>query len=123
MIRHFPILILDDEEDICFLLGGFLKKHFNIVNSIHSIADLKKEDLSSYKIIFIDNNLPDGSGFNEIVNIKKENPNINIIAISAFDTILEREFAIEKGAKLFLGKPFSQEQILFVIEDIRKNEV
>ncbi len=123
MIRHFSILILDDEEDICFLLGGFLKKHFNVVHSIHTIAELKKEDLSNYKIIFIDNNLPDGSGFEEIEQIKKVNPQINVIAISAFDTLIEREFALEKGAKLFLGKPFSQEQILYVIENIRNNEV
>lgn len=123
MIRHYPILILDDEIDICFLLGGFLKKHFTKVTSIHNIASLNLEDLRNYNIIFIDNNLPDGSGFNEIARIKLKNSKIKIIAISAFDTISEKENALEKGADLFLGKPFSQEQILKVIENLRRNEV
>jgi len=123
MIRHFPILILDDEVDICFLLGGFLKKHFNVVKSIHTINALHLENLNDYKIIFIDNNLPDGSGFDEIEQIKKNNNHINIVAISAFDTLTEREYALSKGANLFLGKPFSQDQILSVIENIRKNEI
>ncbi len=123
MIRHYPILIIDDEVDICFLLGGFLKKHFNKVNSVHTIASLKKENINDYQIIFIDNNLPDGSGFEEIANIKKANNIIKIIAISAFDTPTEREYALEKGAELFLGKAFTQDQILSVIENIRKNEI
>ncbi len=120
MIRHYPILILDDEVDICFLLGGFLKKHFDIVNSIHSISSLNNENLEEYEIIFIDNNLPDGNGFDEIVKIKNEHHKIRVIAISAFDTPTEREYALSKGADIFLGKPFSQEQILSVIENISK---
>lgn len=123
MIRHYPILIVDDEVDICFLLGGFLKKHFTKVASIHNIASLNLENLNNYNIIFIDNNLPDGSGFNEISRIKIKNSKIKIIAISAFDTISERENALVKGADLFLGKPFSQEQILKVIENLRRNEI
>ncbi len=123
MIRHFTILILDDEIDICFLLGGFLKKHFTKVTSIHTISSLNSEDITNYNIIFIDNNLPDGSGFDEIERIKIKNKFIKIIAISAFDTINEKENALEKGADIFLGKPFSQEQILKVIENIRNNEI
>lgn len=123
MIRHYRILILDDEVDICFLLSGFLKKHFTNVISIHSIASLNAEDLNNFNIIFIDNNLPDGSGFDEIPRIKIKNKSIKIIAISAFDTISEKENALEKGADLFLGKPFSQLQILNVIENLRNNEI
>lgn len=123
MIRHYPILILDDEKDICFLLGGFLKKHFNKVESIHTISSLHKEDLKNYNIIFLDNNLGDGSGFDEIGYIRKKNDKIKIVAISAFDTVSERENALEKGADLFVGKPFSQDEILLVIQNIRNNEV
>lgn len=115
MNTDFPILILDDEIDICFLLTIFLKKKFSIVDSIHSISELKKTDITKYKIIFIDNNLSDGSGFDEIKYLRNKNSTLKIIAISAFDTLLEKNIAYEKGADIFLGKPFNQEAILNVV--------
>lgn len=120
MISHYPILILDDEKDICFLLGTFLKQHFNIVESINSIKELEAVDLTKYKIIFIDNNLLDGNGFDKIPDIIAQNNSIKVIAISAFDTATERDTAIEKGANLFLGKPFSREDIITVINKMKE---
>lgn len=120
MIRNFPILILDDEKDICFLLGTFLKKHFNIVESINSIKELDTLELNNYKIIFIDNNLLDGNGFDKIPEIKSKNSSIKVVAISAFDTKSERENAIAKGANLFLGKPFNQQDIINVINRMKE---
>lgn len=115
MNTDFPILILDDEIDICFLLTIFLKKKFSIVDSIHSISELKNTDITKYKIIFIDNNLSDGSGFDEIKCMRTKHSTLKIIAISAFDTLLEKNIAYEKGADVFLGKPFNQEAILNVV--------
>jgi DNA-binding response OmpR family regulator len=111
----YPILILDDEIDICFLLGIFLKKQFQKVDSIHSIHELQAINVLEYKIVFVDNNLSDGSGFDEIAKIKRINNSIKVIAISAFDTSKEKSIAIEKGADIFLGKPFNQEEILSVV--------
>lgn len=116
---EYPILILDDEIDICFLLSVFLKKQFQKVDSIHSIKDLGNVTLTDYRLIFIDNNLSDGSGFDEIFNIKKINKDIKVIAISAFDTSKEKMMAMEKGADIFLGKPFNQEEILSVVKRMK----
>lgn len=115
MKNDFSILILDDEKDICFLISVFLKKKFDIVDCIHSLQELNDVNIQHYNLIFIDNNLSDGSGFDEIQRIKKINKRIKIIAISAFDTNKEKEVALEKGADIFLGKPFSQENILEVV--------
>ncbi len=115
MNKDFSILILDDEKDICLLLSIFLKKKFERVVCIHSIQELKDTSLQHYNLIFIDNNLADGSGFDEIETIRKENEKIKIIAISAFDTSKEKEVALENGADIFLGKPFNQENILEVV--------
>lgn len=120
MISHYPILILDDEKDICFLLGTFLKQHFNIVESINSIRELESMDLSKYKIIFIDNNLLDGNGFDKIPDIITRNKSIKVVAISAFDTTTERNNALARGANLFLGKPFNQQDIISVINKMKE---
>ncbi len=123
MERVASILIVDDELDICFLLSGFLKKHYEKVDSVNSLSEYHKINLNEYDIIFLDNNLSDGSGFEEIQNIKTSHPKIKIVAISAFDTVSERMSAIEKGADLFLGKPFGQEEIINTINKFRKHEI
>lgn len=116
MDRKASILIVDDEVDICFLLSGFLKKHYPKVDSVNSLSEYYKIDLGLYDIVFLDNNLPDGSGFEEIQGIKNKYPQIKIVAISAFDTVAERRSAIEKGADIFLGKPFGQNEIKGTID-------
>lgn len=118
MIEDHTILIIDDEIDICFLLSNILKKKYKKVESIHSIKEIRITDFKKYDLIFIDNNLSDGSGFDEIQNILESNERIKVIAISAFDTLSEKNAALERGATIFIGKPFSQSLILNVTSEL-----
>jgi two-component system OmpR family response regulator len=115
-LKNKKILILDDEEDICFLLSNFLKNQYKEVNYANTISEFRSFDLNSIDVLIIDNNLPDGYGFDIILDIKSSKPEIKIIAISAFDANNERKYAIENGADLFLGKPFKFDDILQKIE-------
>ncbi len=115
-LKNKKILILDDEEDICFLLSNFLKNQFKEVNCANTISEFKSYDINSIDILIIDNNLPDGYGFDIIPSIKASKSDIKIIAISAFDANNERKYAMENGADLFLGKPFKFDDILQKIE-------
>lgn len=118
-MKNKKILILDDEEDICFLLSNFLKNKFKTVTCAYSIADFHIQNINDIDVMIIDNNLPDGFGFDIIPSIKKTKSNIKVIAISAFDANNERKYAIENGADLFLGKPFNFDDIVEKIELLR----
>ncbi len=115
----YTISIIDDEEDICFLLAGILKQEKHIVSVAHS---LKEAEILIRKVkptlVFLDNNLPDGLGVDFIEHLRKLLPGIKIIMISAFDGMQEREKAIEKGADSFIGKPFNKEHIQQVLQSI-----
>jgi len=115
-LKNKKILILDDEEDICFLLSNFLKNQFKEVLCASTITELHSHDLMNIDVIIIDNNLPDGFGFDIIPRIKSSKPELKVIAISAFDANNERKYAMENGADLFLGKPFKFQDILQKIE-------
>lgn len=118
-MKNKKILILDDEEDICFLLSNFLKNQFKAVACANSLADFNSKDLSDIDVMIVDNNLPDGFGFDIIPSIKKNKPSIKVIATSAFDANNERKYAIENGADLFLGKPFNFNDIIEKIDLLR----
>ncbi len=79
------VLIIDDEIDLCLLLKGyFLRKKYDVLIS-HNL----NEGLSALKqlnpdILFIDNNLPDGAGWDVVPGMANEHPGMFICLVSAF---------------------------------------
>ena len=105
-------LIVEDEIDICFLLTGILRKknlHTAYVNNIHDAKSMLITEHPS--IMFLDNNLPDGSGVDYIRVIKNSHPLMRIIMITADDTVANKNKALKAGADFFIGKPFTMDQI------------
>ena len=101
-------LIIDDELDTCLLLSGILRRNNLEPYCITTLSEIEKA-LEKYRpaIIFLDNNLPDGLGMHCIATIKMAYPKAKIVMITANDSITIRDMALEKGADLFLGKPFT----------------
>jgi len=114
-----PVLIIDDEVDICYLLKGILRVKDIEADYVTTLAEaeahLQKNDPS---VIFLDNRLPDGMGVDYIHRFKKEHPSASIIMITAYDTPPDREKAYKEGVDFFIGKPFNREIILKTIEKI-----
>jgi DNA-binding response OmpR family regulator len=115
-----PVLIIDDEKDICFLLGQVLSGKNYSVDMAHTLHDgLKKLEGRTYCILFLDIRLPDGSGLEALSQIRIQNPLMKIIMMSAYDGTHERKQAAEAGANLFLGKPLKHSLILDALQTIQ----
>ncbi len=113
------VLIIDDEIDICYLLSSILKQNNCQTQFVNNLADAIEElKNSSPLIVFLDNHLPDGLGIEFVDHIKENYPAIKIIMITAYDTIIERQHAISKGVDIFLGKPFTKENINTAMEKL-----
>ena len=69
-------------------------------------------------VLFLDINLPDGSGLESISKIKSLSLNTKIIMISAYDGLKERNIANEKGADFFIGKPFNKEIVWSAMNEV-----
>jgi two-component system OmpR family response regulator len=79
------VLIIDDEADFCLLIKNyFLKKNYEVHIS-HTLKD-GMDSLQSFKpdILFLDNNLPDGLGWEQTAYITQHFPNTRINLISAY---------------------------------------
>jgi two-component SAPR family response regulator len=78
------ILIIDDEADYCLLMRGFFKRKGYDVNIAPTLRE-GKDMLASWQpdILFLDNNLPDGNGWDSIEGIVEKNPQIRAYLISA----------------------------------------
>jgi DNA-binding NtrC family response regulator len=102
------ILIIDDEEDLCFLLKTYLKlKHNDVIIANTLVDGLNKIRSFHPDILFLDNNLPDGFGWNKAGEISEYNPDMKINLMTgqpAFDleacgekfTIIEKPLSYAK---------------------------
>lgn len=84
MLSNFKVQIIDDEEDLCFLLSKALQKSTAHVISSHTLEQ-GIEDFQNFKPdwLILDNNLPDGLGWENASKFFELSPAIKIIYISA----------------------------------------
>src|ERR1700749_1721784 len=85
MLREKKVLIIDDETDLCLLLKDyFTRKNYSVFLS-HSLTEGKLAIIDvTPDIIFLDNNLPDGTGWSIAPEIAAAYPNTFIMLFSAF---------------------------------------
>jgi DNA-binding response OmpR family regulator len=85
MVSSKKVLIIDDEVDFCFLLKTYLsKKNYKIclANTLNQGMQLLQSEKPD--IIFLDNNLPDGFGWDKIDFITSSLPDAQLNLISAY---------------------------------------
>jgi len=79
------VLIIDDEVDLCLLLKTYLNRRNYEVYYSHTL----KEGMSQFKqvepdILFLDNNLPDGIGWEKAAGLMEQYPELQVHLISAY---------------------------------------
>ncbi len=85
MVRSKKVLIIDDETDLCLLLKSYLtRKNYEVFLS-HTLEQGMQALAEVHpNILFLDNNLPDGTGWSVAAKIATEYPDTCINMISAF---------------------------------------
>lgn len=117
------ILIIDDERDLCHLLEKVLLRESFLVDCAHNLTDAGQKLLLHPMIIFLDNNLPDGSGLDYFHEHHKEFLRSVVILISADGHPSIKLRAIDEGINIFIEKPFSVKEIKEIIKSIcQQNE-
>jgi DNA-binding response OmpR family regulator len=101
------LLIIEDEASLQEMMAVSLKKDGYIVESAMDYAEaMEKLGVYSYDCVLLDINLPGGSGLDILEHIKKSGNRVNVIIISARDSIDDKVRGLELGADDYLAKPF-----------------
>lgn len=105
------LLIIDDECDIKLLYKSIVNRHFEFdvieADSIKAVQTSLKTNKPDY--VLLDLCLTDGDGFDVIPALKKANPDVKILVITAFNHCKEKQRALELGAVGLLAKPFEKD--------------
>jgi DNA-binding NtrC family response regulator len=79
------VVIIDDEEDLCKLMCNYLLDLNYDVHMAHTLTSgLHLTEQVKPDIIFLDNNLPDGLGWDKMPLFKQKFPTCKINLISAY---------------------------------------
>lgn len=101
------ILIIDDEVDFTYLLKRFFERKQCSVDIAHNLAEgIKKLDNTEPYYILLDNNLPDGLGWEKANHIVSKHPNSKLLLMSGAVTQLSNG-----EAYTILEKPFSLNEL------------
>jgi two-component system, sensor histidine kinase and response regulator len=106
------ILIIDDEEalrDGC--CQALEKSGYTVLTTGEGIEGIKIARENKPDIAFVDLKMPGISGMEIIEILSKDIPDIVLIMITGYATILSAVEAIQKGAYDYLPKPFSPDQL------------
>ena len=81
------VLIIDDEVDFCLIMKSFFERKnyeahlaYTLQKGLFLINDIKPD------FLFLDNNLPDGQGWQYVEQIVEKNPHLNVYLVSAHQT-------------------------------------
>lgn len=101
------ILIVEDEIGILNSMYSFLQKGEFVCEKAMTLFEAEDKFISySYDIVILDINLPDGSGFDFLKQIKKVKPETGVLIVSAKDSLDDKLTGLDLGADDYISKPF-----------------
>jgi len=114
------ILIVDDEKDLCNILTLFcVRKNFT-VSCAFTLQNAMTQLESLPRLMFLDNNLTDGSGLELIKQFKIRSPRTKIAFITASTNQTIRHEAFQRGADYFLAKPFHLQKVREILSGMQE---
>jgi two-component system, cell cycle response regulator len=114
--RKFKVLVADDEES----LRGIVKEILTDSGYLVDCAANGKEAMdlvrkNSYEVVVSDIRMPEMSGIELLEEIKKFNPNIQVIMMTSHASVETAIKAIRLGAYDYLTKPFEDLDIITTV--------
>jgi len=121
------ILIIDDEPQIRSMLKLMLERDgYEVIEAPDGVEGIKVYRQNPADLIITDLIMPNKDGIGMIIELKKEFPDVMIIAMSGGG--LNKPDGYLKGAKKLgaactLTKPIDREEMLKAVKDILKNSL
>jgi PAS domain S-box-containing protein len=110
------ILVVEDEEINWFYLYEILRKKTRPINAVSGAQALEMlKSNPDIEIVLMDIKLPDINGLELTRIIKSLNPEIKVIAQTAFALSGDREKALEAGCSEYISKPVNKDALLDLI--------
>ena len=116
---NYPILFVDDDQQILDVVATYLGRHGYSVDSINDgTLALEKIKQKEYAAVFTDLIMPEISGLDLLKAVKEISPNTEVIIVTGYGTIESAIEALKQGSYDYLQKPINFERLKILINRI-----
>ncbi len=118
------LLLVDDDQELCELMGQYLKSEgfeVNVANSAEQALPLL-QDTGSYDLLIFDIMMPGQSGLDLLQQVR---PRITtpVIMLTGRGEDIDRIIGLEMGADDYLGKPCNPRELVARIRAVLRRSV
>jgi two-component system response regulator HydG len=115
------ILVIEDDLTFSRILEGFLNKQGFKVRVAHKGSDgLQLFQSKGFDLVLLDYRLPDVTGMDVLVEIKKASPATQVIIMTSFSDIRTAVKAMQVGAFEYITKPVNPDELLMIVQQALK---
>ena len=118
-VRHYSILVVDDDKNICKMIEINLRKEkeydVEVANSGEACLKIIREQVPD--LIMLDIQMPGIDGIETLKRIRDEEPLIPVVMMSAHGTIEKAVQSMKLGAYDFITKPFASDRLLVTVRN------
>lgn len=116
------ILFVDDEESIRKAVGMTLRKTFQVTALGSGVEALERFRQIAPDIVLLDIGLPDMDGLDLLTAIKKEDPDVGIVMVTAISQARTIVDALKNGAHDYLVKPVNAQELQLTLHNVLENK-
>ena len=117
----FRILIADDEQVQREMLEGFLvKQGYGVGIAADGSQALEKFKGGAFDLVLTDYRMPGMDGIQLLKELKRLNPEVMVVVLTAFGTVGTAVAAMKEGAYDYLDKPIDLDELLLLIQRVEK---
>ena len=110
------LLVVEDDIQYCETLDYLFQQEDIHATFAHDGTTAKKEFFNNYELILLDCMLPDTNGIDLLKYLRKENPNIPVIIITALGSLTNKLDGFNNGADDYIVKPFAMDELMARME-------
>ena len=111
------ILIIDDERPILLTLEALLGRHgYHADVAATAAAGMRTLESKLPALVLLDLQLPDAEGLQMLDQIKRKHPEMQVIILTAHDSLNNAIESIKRGAYHFISKPYAPEELLSLVD-------
>ena len=122
-MKEYSILIIDDEDAQRNILKGYLeKKGYKIYSASSGNEGINLVHNNLIDIVLSDYKMPDITGLEVLEEVKKINPEVSFVILTAYGTIENAVKAMALGAFNYILKPVDLDELDLTMERIIENK-
>jgi two-component system, OmpR family, response regulator CpxR len=107
-----PILVIDDDAELCELISELLGEEGFVIESVNDgLKGLARATAKPYALVILDVMLPKMTGF-EVLKRLRQTSRVPVLMLTARGEDVDRIVGLEMGADDYLPKPFNPRELV-----------